>query len=382
MRPEERNGRPKTFTAAELMAEELPEAKWVVPDVLPEGVTFLAGKPKLGKSWMVLGIGLAVAMGGVALGTKPVRQGEVLYLALEDNRRRLQKRLGLLLTDGLAPEGLHLNLDWPRADEGGISALSTWLGEHPDCRLVVIDTLARFKPRATGRRTQYDEDREAVDPLGPVAAEHGVGLLLVHHLRETESEDPLDMITGSVGLTGGVDGALVLKRKRGRADAFLHVDGRDIESPTELALKFDTDAATWAIAGDAEEYRVSEARLKIRRVLEHADEPLSPKEIAELAEAKHGATRELLSQMVKDGQVKNLGRSAYALPDHPQNIPDNADVLTSLPSFVRTSALSGHSRKEDQALYAEVVTCIHGYPGGEGCYSCDPEHPARKRVKP
>lgn len=83
-----------------------------------------------------------------------------------------------------------------------------------------------------------------MDPLAPVAAEHGVGILLVHPLRETESEDPLDMITGSVGLTGGVDGALVLNRKRGRADAFLHVDGRDIENPTELALKFDPDAAT------------------------------------------------------------------------------------------------------------------------------------------
>jgi len=317
---------------------------------------------------------MAVATGGVALGTKPVRRGEVLYLALEDNRRRLQKRLGLLLTDGLAPEGLHLNLDWPRADEGGIGALNAWLGEHPDCRLVVIDTLARFKPRATGRRTQYDEDREAVDPLGPVAAEHGVGILLVHHLRETESDDPLDMITGSVGLTGGVDGALVLKRKRGRADAFLHVDGRDIESPTELALKFDPDAATWAIAGDAEEYRVSEARLKIRRVLEHADEPLGPKEIAELVEAKHGATRELLSQMVKDGQVKNLGRGAYALPDR-QNNADNADTLTNEGDNVRSSGMSGHLRKEEAVLRTDAVTCIHGYPGGKGCYSCDPGHP-------
>lgn len=375
LRPEERNGKPKTFTAAELMAEELPEAKWVIPDVLPEGVTFLAGKPKLGKSWMVLGMGLAIASGGVALGTKPVRRGEVLYLALEDNRRRLQKRLRVLLTDGLAPEGLHLNLDWPRADEGGIGALDAWLGEHPDCRLVVIDTLARFKPRAMGRRTQYDEDREAVDPLAPVAGEHGVGVLLVHHLRETESEDPLDMITGSVGLTGGVDGALVLKRKRGRADAFLHVDGRDIENPTELALRFDAEAATWAIAGDAEEYRVSEARLKIRRVLEHADEPLGPKEIAELAEAKHGATRELLSQMVKDGQVKNLGRGAYTIPDHHQNTPDNADIMTNKGSNVSSSGMSGHFRREDGLT---PVTCIHDYPGGSGCYSCDPEHPARK----
>jgi hypothetical protein len=345
--PEERNGKPKTFTAAELMVENLPEVPWVVSDVLPEGVTFLAGKPKLGKSWMVLGMGLAVAAGGVALGVKSVQRGEVLYLALEDNRRRLQKRLKVLLTHSAAPDGLHLNLDWPRADEGGIQALDDWLRAHPDCRLVVIDTLARFKPRATGRRTQYDEDRDAVDPLAPLAAEHGVSILLVHHLRETESDDPLDMITGSVGLTGGVDGALVLKRKRGRADAFLHVDGRDIENPAELALKFDPNAATWAIVGDAEQYRLSEARLAIVRTLENADEPLSPKEIAELTEAKHGATRELLSQMVKDGQAKNLGRGRYVLPDTPRNIADNADNLTNGKSDVSTSGLSGHFCQED-----------------------------------
>jgi hypothetical protein len=77
----ERFGPVRIFTAAELMAEELPPVRWVVPDILPEGVTFLAGKPKMGKSWLCLGLDVAVAIGGVALGTKHVEQGEVLYLS-------------------------------------------------------------------------------------------------------------------------------------------------------------------------------------------------------------------------------------------------------------------------------------------------------------
>ncbi len=251
---------PATFTAAELMAMELPAPCWAVPGILPAVVTLLAGKPKLGKSWLALGLSIAVATGGVALGTKPVEQGEVLYLALEDNKRRLQTRLKKVLPDGVAPVGLHLNIEWPRADEGGVERLVAFLGAHPECRLVIIDTLARFKPRASGRRSQYDEDRDAVDPLVPIAAEHNVAIVLVHHLRESESDDPLDMIHGSAGLTGGVDGALVLKRQRGQADAYLHVDGRDIEEPVELALKFDRNAATWAIVGGADEYRLSETR--------------------------------------------------------------------------------------------------------------------------
>jgi hypothetical protein len=303
-----------TFTAVELMSERMPDVRWAVPGIIPEGVTFLAGKPKMGKSWMSFGLCVAVATGGVALGTKPVEQGETLYLALEDNRRRLQRRLNKLLASGVVPKELHMATDWPRAGEGGIERLDAFLETHPDCRLVVVDTLARFKPHASGRRTQYDEDRDAVDPLRPICADREVSILLVHHLRESESDDPLDMIHGSAGLTGGVDGALVLKRQRGNADAYLHVDGRDIEQPTELALKFDPDAATWAVVGDAEEYRKSELRKDILKVLEEADEPLGPKDVAGLLGKNENTVRQRLFQMSNDGEVKVPSRGQYTSP--------------------------------------------------------------------
>ena len=312
----------RILTAADIMAEELPSVRWAVPRIIPEGVTLLAGKPKMSKSWMALGLCVAVATGGRALGTIDVEQGEALYLALEDNKRRLHNRLGKLLGDRPAPGSLHISTEWLRLNEGGAELLNDWVAIHPNVRLVIVDTLARFKPQSSGKRTDYDADRAAVDPLGPVAADHNVAIVLVHHLRETESDDPLDMITGSVGLTGGVDGALVLKRQRGRADAFLHVDGRDIESPTEFALKFDQSAATWTIIGDAEEYRLSEGRREIQAVLTNADEPLGPKEITAILAEKlgasapsYGAVREMLSQMVKDGQAQNLGRGRYVHPD-------------------------------------------------------------------
>jgi hypothetical protein len=101
-----KHGRPKTFTAAELLALELPEVRWTVPDILPEGITLMAGKPKLGKSWAALGLCIAVATGGVALGKVQVERGEALYLALEDNHRRLKKRLLKLLAGDATPEKL------------------------------------------------------------------------------------------------------------------------------------------------------------------------------------------------------------------------------------------------------------------------------------
>jgi AAA domain/Ribonuclease R winged-helix domain len=372
-----------TFTAAELMETELPPIKSVVSGILPEGVTFFAGRPKLGKTWLAQGLALAVATGGVALGTIPVVQGEVLYLALEDNQRRLKKRFTKLLSGDNAPPGLHMAVEWPRAEEGGLVLMEEFLTEHNETSLVIVDTFGRFKPRATGRRSQYDEDRDAVDPLISIAAEHNVAILLVHHLRETESDDPLDMIHGGAGLTGGADGAMVLKRKRGDADAFLLVDGREIDNPMELGLTWDQKTATWAIAGDAEYFRLSEERRAILTILEYADEPLGPKAITAMLNArgiamKYGAVREMLSQMVKDGQVVNVNRGAYTLPNNPQNTPDIADKLTSPLSFVRMSAMSGHLREEDDA---SAVTCIHGLPGGAGCYLCDPNHPERKKQR-
>ena len=83
----------EAFSAADLLALTLPEPKWAVAGLLPAGFSVLAGKPKLGKSWLGLDIALAVALGGVALGSIHVSQGDVLYLALEDTTRRLQTRI-------------------------------------------------------------------------------------------------------------------------------------------------------------------------------------------------------------------------------------------------------------------------------------------------
>jgi hypothetical protein len=316
-----RNGRPETFTAADLMKLDLTSVEQVVEGLVYEGVTLFAGRPKQGKTWMMLAMALGVDSGGTVLGGRPVKIGEVLYLALEDTKRRLHWRIKKLLVDQEASTGVHFALDWPRLDEGGLEALDEMLRERPDIKLVIVDTLARVKPDGSKKRTQYDEDRNVVDSLIPLAEEHKVAIILVHHLREAEADDPLDMIHGSAGLTGGVDSALVLKRRRGEADAYLYGDGRDYETPVEVALKWDAATATWTILGDAEVYAISEKRRAILSVVKSADKPLGPKEVREKLDAmgvkmKDGAVREMLSKMAQEGQVKTLRRGQYVRPDY------------------------------------------------------------------
>jgi len=81
-----------SFTADELQDMRFPPPKWVVPGLIPEGVTLFAGKPKVGKSWMALEIAVAIAAGRPCLGNLEPEVGDVLYAALEDNPRRLQRR--------------------------------------------------------------------------------------------------------------------------------------------------------------------------------------------------------------------------------------------------------------------------------------------------
>ena len=298
-----------------------------MPGVLPEGVTILAGKPKMGKSWLGLGLSVSVSAGGRALGKIPTERGVALYLGLEDNKRRLQRRLKKILNGRSAPDGLEVYWEWPQLDHGGVEALDSWLQAHPETRLVVLDTLKKIRPRDGQSRSVYDLDYEALEPLVGLAAAHGVAILVVHHLRKLEAGDPLDMISGSTGLTGGVDGALVLKRDRGKQDATLMVDGRDIEEPSELALRWDADIASWSLMGDAEEYRMSEERRSIVDLLRRVGEPLGPKDIAQVLGRNYGAVRVMLSEMVKDGLLASPSRGKY-IPTNNANMTNNTNHTT------------------------------------------------------
>jgi AAA domain/IclR helix-turn-helix domain len=363
-----RHSAPETFTATELMAEDLPPVKWIVPDMLPEGVTILGGKPKMGKSWMALGLGIAVASGGVALGVKPVERGEVLYLALEDNRRRLQKRLKKLLTVE-APARLHIATEWPRMDEGGAEMLSEWLVEHPEARLVVVDILKKVRPQASVHRSVYEADYEALEAMQRLAGKYGIALLVIHHLRKLGASDPLDELSGSTGLSGGADGILVLKRDRGRADAYLHVTGREIEEEAELALRWDADLASWTLAGDAEEYRRSEERGAILRVVQESPEPIAPKDVAETLDKNASTVRTLLRKMASEGLVKaESGRYTSV---------DTVDAVDAESTSVPESTESTQSTVYTKGPEEPTITCIHGYAYGKGCYLCDQDHPYR-----
>src|SRR4029077_4063327 len=155
-------GSSATFTltsAADLLAREFPEPKWAIPQIIAEGLTILAGKPKTGKSWAALDFAVAVAGGYSALGNVECQQGDVLLLALEDNDRRLNQRLKAVLQGQPAPAALQIATQWRRADTGGLDDLLGWLREHhKTARLVVIDTLQMIRGERSKTAGVYADD--------------------------------------------------------------------------------------------------------------------------------------------------------------------------------------------------------------------------------
>lgn len=299
------------FTGAQLLKMQLPDPNWVVPGLLPEGFSFLAGNPKLGKSWLALGIAIATATGGAVLGSIQVERGDVLYLALEDTDRRLQSRLRKILGEGARDADLsrlEFAIEWPRNDMGGVTKIERWLQEHPEAKLIVIDTFQKIRGNgASSNSNAYGADYDAVGALKLLADRYGVAILAVHHRKKGEGMDDLESISGSYGLTGAADGIWSLKRERGRADATLFVTGRDVDEQ-ELALKWDALIGCWSVMGEASEYRLSQERAEILDALRVAARPLAPKEMHDMGiGTSYAAVKQTLWQMSKDGQLRNDG---------------------------------------------------------------------------
>lgn len=313
-----RNGKPKgperfipeILRAVDLYELDLKDPLFVVAEILPEGLTIFGGKPKQGKSWLALWTAISVAFGQRALGTLDTKKGRVLYLALEDSPRRIKKRLRVLLGENYPPPNLDISTRWAHTDQGGIEDLKSYLKDHPDTVLIIIDTLEKLRPapKGGGGGSSYGDDYRYLSSVKEIADESGVAILMVHHLRKSEAADPFERISGTYGINGCADTLWVLDRKRGSEDGELHVAGRDVEE-NEFALSF--DKAKWEIIGDAEEYRLSGNRRQIIDLLRGGDE-FTVKEIADQVDGLHyNSVSRLLNKMEAEGHVLRAERGRY-----------------------------------------------------------------------
>ena len=245
---------PKVFATIDgnsLMTQEYEPLQFSIDTILPHGIFVFAGSPKVGKSWLTLDMCHAIATGG-KLWDFSAKQGEALYLALEDKNNRLQGRLKQMKADNQDISRLHLATASFSLSNGLLEQVHNFIAAYPSTNFIAIDTLEKI--RDGGRdRDIYSCDYSDMSKLREITDKHRLTLLLVHHTRKMYDPDPLNTVSGSTGLIGAVDGVFVLtKDRRTGSSAKLTISNRDTESFC-FELRFDTDTCRWDFLGNSAE---------------------------------------------------------------------------------------------------------------------------------
>ena len=384
-------------TGTWLDSQQFPPVAWSVPGLIPEGFGLLTGAPKIGKSWAALGVGLAVAAGGKALGRIDVgKPRPTLYLALEDGERRLQSRARKLLTGESIPGLFHY------ATDTGLTPIThvigAWLAEYGDRDpLVMLDTLGRVMPSARAGESAYERDYRIGADLKRLTDDHpGSTLLVVHHVRKAEGADWMDSTSGTNGLNGAADFTINLSRSRNSDDGTVRVTGRDVIE-AEYAVTI-TDCA-WVVDGDdlADAARQAETRTVTEGLGDHAAESVrhvnassgevTPAEVADALGMDRGKVRTYLRRAAEAGRIGNPRRGTYTPVTSVTSVTSagqSLDVVTPSVTSGVTSPADGETKDTQVTHVTRSVgrspscrVCGQSIliPDGSGiCARRDPEH--------
>jgi RecA-family ATPase len=298
-------------SGAWLESQVFSEPAWSVPGIIPEGCCILAGPPKIGKSFLVLAIALAAAGGNRVLGVE-VQHRPVLYLALEDNARRLQTRARMLLDDGPFPHRFYYLTR--EATNGAMDLARGWVKEHNEGGpMVIVDTLE--KVRGQRGNNPYADDYKAGTSLQSLLTLGG-SVIAVHHTRKSASDDFLDDVSGTLGLAGSFDTVITLKRVRNADAGTLNVTGRDVEEMTYQLCFVD---GVWKADGQelaAAAVKATERKLgeKMRQVLElvNSRSQTTAADVVIAMQISHSTARQYLYRLADEhGLISRLTTGAY-----------------------------------------------------------------------
>ena len=340
---------PKGITADALLRRRLGDTKWIVPEILPSGLSILAGPPKVSKSWMLWNIAAGVASGTPVLDKLPTKQGAVAYLALEDNIRRAKTRLSKTLGDREAPTDLHVFLEWPRLHEGAVGLLEQWLDDHSGARLIIIDTLVRISGIHRPKGDAYHADYAVMENLKRLADKRSVALLVCHHTRKTPHADPFLQFSGSIGLIGAADTLLYLSRPRGGDVARLQVSGRDTEEQ-DLKLRFIPKLGRFELISDVTDVPLSPHRREVLAFVQSADRPVGPKAVAEALNMRYGSVHRSMREMAEKHRLLSRVGRGYVPIDPLVTTATNVTADSTASSRIPSNVIVFPSIPEDDGV--------------------------------
>lgn len=306
------------YSGAWLMAQTFPPTEYVVDGLIPEGLTYIIAAPKIGKSWMVLDLAIAVSQGSPFLGAIPVKSRPVLYLALEDGPKRMQNR-----AHGLDCLTLPENIAFVhRVKSDDAAALMSefadyYAGQRP---LVILDTLGKIKPPKAPGAGAYEHDYAVSAALKDVADRADGSVVVVHHNRKAASDDFLEDVSGTQGIAGAADTIIVIRRSRNSPEAELHVTSRDAAEGA-YAARFDD--GKWTLAGadlaqaaqvygqQREQKGLGDDSAEVLAFVGSRPDGVRAADVAERMGWEPNKARTYLSRLNESGKITKSGRGLY-----------------------------------------------------------------------
>lgn len=302
-----------TITMTELYQTAYQSRPPIIDGLLYAGAYILAGAPKIGKSFLVAQIAYHVSIGR-KLWDFEVHQGTVLYLALEDDYQRIQSRMFMMYGVDDTPN-LHFATVAGRIGNGLDEQLENFVREHSNTKLIIIDTMQKIR-EVGGEAYSYASDYEIIGRLKQFADKYGICVLIVHHTRKQPAGDSFEMISGTTGLLGCADGALLMqKKKRTALEATIDVVGRDQQDQI-LYLSKDPATQIWNLERTETELHREPPDKVLEAVAglvstEHREWTGSPSELAEAVNTGMAANALTKYLNVKCGRLKDEYSISY-----------------------------------------------------------------------
>jgi hypothetical protein len=282
--------------AGDLLMTKLTPVTYVIPQWIPEGLLLLVASPKIGKTTLAMQIILALVTGGNFWG-QDVPPAKALMIDLETNERRLRRKLEQAGVMALDPGLLYYATEWPKGLHG-VEKIAQALDEDPAIKLVVIDTLQRFRDSGSGKQNAYAADYDALAPLQQLCRDRaGLTIICIHHKRKAATDDPIDSINGSAAIAGASDAIWIMSRKG--SEYTLHIQARDWERD-EDTFSIERDGGQWRLV-DGPRYSENEAE-----VLKHLEigGGMTSTQLGEALKISRQSAHERLTRMKDRGLVR------------------------------------------------------------------------------
>lgn len=304
--------RKTSFTFDELTDADFPEPNYIVPEMIPAGVTDLNAKSKVGKTTMTVQLTAAKASGGNFLGYK-LDPGPVLYIAYEDGARNLKDRF----TRYRLPRGtpIQIETEWRLLPKGGMADIQLEVARDY-YGLIVIDPISYALGMAD--RLNFGVMYSIFGDLNRMAVNANMSIVCNDHQPKHNifEANPLDDAYGAASIGGAVAAALGIYRDKGKKEWTLSIRGREIPE-RDLAIRFDRDTLSWQLLGELDHVQQDSRKGKILKAIQTLKTVGTTPTVTAIAEhtgiAKSHVSTDL-ADLIGEGKVTQLPKDGRQLP--------------------------------------------------------------------